>query len=120
MTWSIDIAPLLPLPLIIAAGVIAVMLAAIVLLRRQRGAILRTAALALLVFALLDPAIQRENREPLTSIAALVVDRSESQALGDRTAMTDKARAELEKRIGKLRGVELRVVGSRWRCRCLL
>jgi len=110
MTWSLDFSPLLPVPLIVAAGVLAVILVGIAIVRRQRGAWLRAIALALLTLALLDPAIQRENREPLTSIAALVVDRSESQTLADRTAITNTAREELAKSIGKLRGIELRVI----------
>ena len=110
MTWSIDTAPLLPLPLILAATAIALVLMAIAFWRRQRGAPLRAAALVLLILALLDPSIQRENREPLTSIAAIVVDRSESQALPGRTEATDKALEALTERLSRLRGVETRIV----------
>ena len=110
MTWSIDTAPLLPLPLILAAAAIALVLMAVAFWRRQRGAPLRAAALVLLILALLDPSIQRENREPLTSIAAIVVDRSESQALPGRTEATDEALETLKERLSRLRGVETRVV----------
>ena len=84
MTWSLSYSPLVPVPLIVAAAIIAALLATFILYRRQRGALLRILALTLLVFALLDPAIQRENREPLTSVAAIVVDRSQSQSFADR------------------------------------
>ncbi|MBB4301216.1 hypothetical protein GGD81_000231 [Rhodobium orientis] len=110
MTWSIDTAPLLPLPLILAAAAVALVLMAVAFWRRQRGAPLRAAALVLLILALLDPSIQRENREPLTSVAAIVVDRSESQALSGRTEATDAALAALTERLSHLRNVETRIV----------
>ncbi|MCW2305708.1 hypothetical protein [Rhodobium gokarnense] len=110
MTWSIDTAPLLPLPLILAAAAVALVLMAVAFWRRQRGAPLRAAALVLLILALLDPSIQRENREPLTSIAAIVVDRSESQALPGRTEATDEALQALTERLSRLRNVETRIV----------
>lgn len=110
MTWSLSFDPLVPWTVIIAAAAVAVVLAAIILLRRQRGAPLRILALGLLLLALADPAIQREDREPLTSVAAIVVDRSESQSFGDRTAVTDAVQEQLAEHVKKLRNVELRVV----------
>ena len=45
------------------------------------------------------PSLIREDREPVKDVVAVVVDRSTSQTLGDRAAMTDKVRAELQRRL---------------------
>ena len=66
--------------------------------------------MALLLFALCDPNLVQENRRPLKDIVALVVDRSESQGIGERPQQTDKARDELEARLKALGDVDLRVV----------
>ena len=53
--------------------------------QRVRGALLRAIASALLVLALTNPVLQREEREALPGVVALVVDESASQRLGKRT-----------------------------------
>ena len=49
---------------------------------RVRGVALRALASALLVAALTNPVLQREEREPLPGVVAVVVDKSGSQRLG--------------------------------------
>ena len=66
--------------------------------------------MALLLLALRDPNLVQENRRPLKDIVAVVVDRSESQDIGERPQQTDKARDELEARLKALGDVDLRVV----------
>ena len=56
---------------------------------RQRGAIFRFVALLALAAALFNPVFLNEEREPLKSVVALIVDRSQSQDIGDRTKQTD-------------------------------
>ena len=56
---------------------------------RSRGALLRAVALALLVLALANPSFTREDREPIPSVAAVIVDKSPSQNFGDRNAQTE-------------------------------
>ena len=112
MTWSIDFAPLVPLWLIIAMAFIAVVIVGLSLWRGQRGALVRAAAFAALVIALTNPAIQREDREPLTSVVALVADRSQSQDLDGRKQTTDETVATLAERIRNLPNVELRIVNA--------
>ena len=60
-----------------------------------RALITRGLAMLLAFAALSNPAYVREEREPLPSVAAIVVDRSESMSFGERTAIADKALAEL-------------------------
>ena len=52
--------------------------------RGVRGAWLRALSMALLLLALLDPNLVQESRRPLKDIVAVVVDRSESQDIGER------------------------------------
>ncbi len=110
MVWSVDFAPLVPLPLLIVLAVIAAALSALSLYRRQRGALVRLGAFAAFLLALMNPAIEREDREPLTSVVALVVDDSQSQDLGDRKTMTDAAREKVTERLDGLPGFEVRVI----------
>src|SRR4029077_1680853 len=70
----------------------------------------RAVALALFVLALANPSVTREDREPLTSVAAVVVDKSPSQEFGDRTRQTEQVRATLAERLAHLPGVEVRFV----------
>ena len=71
---------------------------------------MRAVALALFVLALANPSFTREDRDPLTSVAVVVVDKSPSQEFGDRTQQTEAARAALAERLGRIPGLEVRFV----------
>jgi len=110
MNFGIAFSPLVPTYLVWAALAVTVVLAAMLVLARSRGAAVRIAALALFVLALANPSFTREDRDPLSSIAVVVVDKSPSQELGDRTQQTQAARAELAERLGHIPGLEVRFV----------
>ena len=110
MNFGIAFSPLVPTYLVWAAVAVTVVLAAMLVLARSRGAAVRIAALALFVLALANPSFTREDRDPLSSIAVVVVDKSPSQELGDRTQQTQAARAELAERLGHIPGLEVRFV----------
>ena len=110
MTYGIAFAPLVPGYVVWAALVVALVVAALLLLTRSRGAIVRTIALVLMVLALANPSITQEDREPLTSVAVVVVDKSPSQNFGDRQNQTEAARAALVQRLERINGLEVRVV----------
>ena len=93
-----------------AAAIVAFLVALLVVLGRSRGALVRTLALALFVLALANPSITREDREPLTSVAAVVIDKSPSQDFATRTQQTEAARAALAERLGRIQGLEVRFV----------
>src|SRR6266853_2092337 len=110
MQYGIAFTPLVPsLVLWLALAAIAV-IAVLLLLGRARGAAVRVTALALILLALANPSVTREDREPLTSVAAVVVDKSPSQEFGDRTRQTEQVRATLAERLAHLPGVEVRFV----------
>src|SRR5271168_276287 len=110
MQYGIAFTPLVPsLVLWLAVAAIAV-IAALLLIGRARGALVRVAALALILLALANPSFTREDREPLSSVAAVVVDKSPSQSFGDRTKETAKAQEALVDSLKKIKGLEVRVV----------
>ena len=110
MNYGIAFAPLVP-TLVLWIGLAAiVVIAAVLMLARARGAAVRVAALALILLALANPSFTREEREPLSSVAAVVVDRSPSQNFGERTRETNEAREALVARLKDIKGLEVRVV----------
>lgn len=112
MQYGIAFAPLVPtLILWIGAGAV-VVIAALLLLSRARGAAVRVMALGLILLALANPSFTREDREPLSSVVAVIVDKSPSQDFGAREKETEQAREELVNRLKAIRGIETRVVES--------
>ena len=110
MQYGIAFAPLVP-TLVLWIGIAAiVVIAAILLLTRARGAAVRVAALTLILLALANPSFTREEREPLSSVVAVVVDKSPSQNFGERTRETEQAREALVARLKDIKGLEVRVV----------
>jgi len=106
---GIAFAPLLPPFVLWAAAAAAFIIAGLLLAGRSKGALLRIAALALLLLALTNPSFTREDRDPVPSVAAVIVDRSASQNFGDRAAETEAARAELVERLKAIPGLDVRV-----------
>jgi hypothetical protein len=109
-SWTVDFAPLVPLWVLVTLGAAALLISIALIWRRRRGAWLRSLAFGLALLGLCDPNLVQENRRPLKDVVAVVVDRSESQFLGDRSRQTDKARGDIEARLKALGDVDLRVV----------
>ncbi len=107
---SIDWVPHVPWPLLAALGGVAVALAAFALWRRAPGVWWRALAIATLLLALANPTLIEEDREVLSDLALLVVDRSPSQKIDDRSAETDRAVSGLLERLKELPDLETRVV----------
>jgi len=110
VNWSLTFAPLIPLSVLAVLAAIGLLAIAPLLVRRTRGALLRLLALAALVMALAGPILLEEQRQSLPTVVAMVVDKTASQSLSDRAAQTEAMRAELAKRFGDLRDIELRTV----------
>src|SRR6266404_1952601 len=64
----------------------------------------------MMVLALANPSFTREDREPLSSVVAVVIDKSPSQNFGDRIKQTETARAQLAERLGRIPGLDVRFV----------
>lgn len=108
--YSVAFSPLLPVPLLIVLAGLGVAVVALGLSLRQRAVWFRALGLALVLLALFDPSLVREDRTPLKQVVALVVDRSGSQTIGERPAQTDHAVAELQKRLKALGNVDVRTI----------
>jgi hypothetical protein len=108
--FGISFAPLVPAYVLWAAVALAIVLAALLAFVRSRGWAVRAVALGMMVLALANPSFTREDREPLSSVVAVVVDKSPSQSFGDRLKQTEAARAQLAERLGKIPGLDVRFV----------
>src|SRR3984893_11168548 len=110
MQYGIAFTPLVPSIVLWIAIAAIIVIAGLLLLGRARGAAVRVTALALIVLALANPSFTREDREPLSSVAAVVIDKSPSQNFGERNAETEKAKQALVDSLKKIAGLEVRVV----------
>ena len=109
MNLGVSFAPLVPAYVVWAAFGAAVLISVMLLLARSRGAAMRALALGLMVLALANPSLTREDRDPIPSVVAVIVDKSPSQDFGDRNAQTQAARDTLVERLERIPGLEVRV-----------
>src|SRR5450631_2484363 len=112
MQYGIAFTPLVPTLVLWIALVAILVIAALLLLGRARGAAVRVTALALILLALANPSFTREDREPVSSVAAVVIDKSPSQNFGTRNQETAKAQEALVNSLKKIKGLEVRVVDA--------
>ena len=109
MNFQIEYAPFVSWPVL---GIFAALCSAAIIfmaLNRRRGTFLRAATAGLLLTCLANPTIRQDEREQLSDIAVVIVDQSQSQNIGMRTAQTQKALAELKSRLAALGNTELRI-----------
>jgi hypothetical protein len=108
--FKLSLAPLLPWPLLVALALGALVIVALGLYSGRRGTWLRALGLGLILLALTDPSLVREDRKPLKDVVAVVVDESASQKIGPRAAQTNAARAQVKAALDALGSVEARFV----------
>ncbi|MDE1158069.1 MAG: hypothetical protein PW791_07285 [Neorhizobium sp.] len=109
---TIEFAPFFSWTILSVLAVLALILAALALFRRVRGALVRTLALAAVLLALANPTLMQENRDPLSTVVPIIVDRSQSQDAGDRRRQTDEAVAQLKERFSHFPNIETRFVDA--------
>ena len=109
---SVSFAPLLPWAVIGAFSAFAVLLTAIAFRKHATGAGWRGAALAIVIGALANPTLNTENRDLLTDVVAVVVDRSPSQRIGTRRERTDQTLRVVRERLQRLSNVEVRMIDA--------
>jgi hypothetical protein len=110
LNLGVAFAPLVGSHILWAVIAVACALAILLFVSRSRGAAVRTLALALIVLALANPSLTREDRDPLNSVAVVVVDKSPSQNFGNRTQQAETARAAVMERLSRIPGLEVRQV----------
>jgi hypothetical protein len=101
-------APALPVSLLTALAVVALLLTAYAFYMRARGAWARGLAFAVLLFALAGPLLVKEKRSPLPDVAVIVTDRSQSMGLGKRAAQAEAARAQVKRLLAQQPGLVVR------------
>src|SRR5919202_4555208 len=109
---TVSFSPLVPAEALAALGVVVVLLIGLAAASRGAVAAIRAAALALVLLALTNPSLVQEDREKVKDVVAVVMDRSTSQTLGDRPALTEQVRAELLRRFGPMTDIEPRFVDA--------
>jgi hypothetical protein len=110
LNLGVAFGPLVSVQILWAAAVAACVVSLLLFVARSRGAAVRALALALIVLALANPSLTREDRDPLPSVAVIVVDKSPSQNFGDRARQTEQARAAITERLNHIPGLDVRVV----------
>lgn len=107
---AIRFVPLIPWWLLASLAALCVLAVTPALARPARGAILRTLSFAVLLLWLAGPRLVQETREALDDIAVMVVDKSGSMGVGNRSALVDAAAAKLQAEAAQLPGMTLRTV----------
>ncbi len=108
--WSIDFAPMLPMPLYWVAVAVTALLVLVLLYRGARGALLRALALAALLFALANPTLRQEEKESLGNVAIVVMDESTSQTIAGRPEQAQAIREALSSRLGAIEKLDVKWV----------
>ncbi|MGH7041880.1 MAG: hypothetical protein ACREFY_07085, partial [Acetobacteraceae bacterium] len=103
-------APLVPLWVLATLAATAGLAVGFGLWRQARGAAWRGVAFATLLAWLAGPALLAQTVRPLTDIGVLLVDRSASMQIGDRTPLAAAAAAALTAQAARHPGLELRPV----------
>ena len=101
-------APVIPFELLVALGAIALLITLYALYMRARGAFARGIAFAILLFALAGPLLVKEQHAPLSDVAVIVTDRSQSMSLGGRARQAEAARAQVKRALAQLPGLVVR------------
>lgn len=101
--------PALPLPFLLALGVMAVCGLGLYLWRRGRAPWLRLAGLSLILFGLAGPVLVREVREASPDIVAVLIDQSDSMRLAGRADAAAALGRKLTELLGTDPSLEVRV-----------
>lgn len=102
--------PLISWPWFSALAVLCLLVLTAYFMWRGRAWLTRALGLVILLGALSNPAIIQEEREPLPSVAALVLDRSDSMAFGTRAATAEIAFERLREQLEAEPTIDLRII----------
>lgn len=107
---SVAFDPLLPWPVLAVLGGVGLVLLLLGLRAGARGTIWRLGSIAVVLAALANPALIEEQRKPIADVALVVVDDSDSMAIGERRKQVQAARESLKRKLGQQEGLEIREV----------
>ena len=101
-------APVIPLSALAVLIALALLVTLYGFATGARGAWARALAFTVLLFALAGPMLVKEQHAPLSDVAVIVTDRSQSMALGKRAAQAEAARAQIKRLLAQQPGLVLR------------
>ena len=107
-TVSVAFDPLLSWEILAGLGAIGVVLIVLSLAARARGTLWRLGTLAVVLLALANPSLIEEQRKPIADVALVVIDDSDSMAIGERRMQVQAAREALKKKLTQQEGLEVR------------
>ena len=110
MNWHVNFEPFLPWPFLLGFALLAAFSCLLLARRSIVNAALRLGLAACLLGALANPQLAQEQRQPISNVAVIVVDRSGSNELASRAKQTDATLAQLKSRIAALPNMETRIV----------
>ena len=105
---SIALDPLIPWEALAVMAAIGLVLVLLGLRAGARGTMLRLGAVAVVLAALARPELIEEQRKPIADVALIVVDDSDSMAIGERRQQVQAARETLKRRFAQQEGLEIR------------
>jgi hypothetical protein len=110
MTSAVSVAfdPLMPWWVLAVLGGIGLVLVLLGLRARARGTWWRLGSLLVVLAALSNPSLIEEQRKPIADVALIVVDDSDSMAIGERHQQVQMAREALKRKLGQQEGLEIR------------
>ena len=111
--WGISFDPILSWPILAVLGALGLFAVVALALARSRGWWLRAVAFLLLFAALLEPTVSREERQALSDIGVIVVDRSLSMDAAGREQAARSALERLRQEASLLDNLEIRQVEVR-------
>jgi hypothetical protein len=105
---SVAFDPLLGWTMLAVLGGIGLVLVLLGLRAGARGTWWRLGSLIVVLAALSNPSLIEEQRKPIADVALVVVDDSDSMAIGDRRQQVQAARETLKRKLGQQEGLEVR------------
>ena len=107
---TIGFSPFLPWAVLAGLFILVAALSALGFWKGVRGTLIRSLAALALLGALANPVLMQEDRDQLSTVVPVIVDRSQSQQTPERRQMTDEALAGLKERLARFPRIEPRFV----------
>jgi hypothetical protein len=105
---SVVLDPLIPWEALAVMAALGLGLVLLGLRAGARGMLMRLGAVVVVLAALARPELIEEQRKPIADVALIVVDDSDSMAIGDRRQQVQAAREMLKRKFAQQEGLEIR------------
>ena len=105
---SVVLDPLIPWEALAVMAALGLGLVLLGLRAGARGMLMRLGAVTVVLAALARPELIEEQRKPIADVALIVVDDSDSMAIGERRQQVQAAREMLKRKFAQQEGLEIR------------